>query len=79
MLECFFKDRRDGNNDWRWQTYLCSSWTGADPEPTDWPGNLYDGPGYNPFHHVPPGHGPVLWWAEQEAELSDDPFSDDDE
>ena len=39
---CFFKDRRDGNNDWRWQTWLKTDWTGADPPPTEWRGNVHD-------------------------------------
>ncbi len=41
-LECYFKDRRDGNNDWRWQTWLKTDWTGADPPRTEWRGNVHD-------------------------------------
>eukprot|EP00966_Prymnesium_polylepis_P099283 2299600-Prymnesium_polylepis.1 len=26
VQEVFFKDRANGNNDWRWQTYLCSGY-----------------------------------------------------
>ena len=33
-----FKDRRDGNTDWRWQSYLRADWAGADPAPLPYHG-----------------------------------------
>lgn len=48
----FFKNRRDGNNDWRWQSWLKADWNGSDPPPTDWAGNSNDGPGYDPLHYT---------------------------
>ena len=33
-----FKDRRDGNIDWRWQSYLRADWAGADPAPLPYHG-----------------------------------------
>ena len=42
VAEVFFKDNRNGNNDWRWQTHLKNGWAGADGEYTDWPDNEHD-------------------------------------
>ena len=47
VMTVHFKDRREGNNDWRWQTWLTAGWTGDDPAPTEWPGNAHVGPGYH--------------------------------
>jgi hypothetical protein len=47
VQEVFFKGRRDGNDDWRWQTYLCTNWAGPAGEYSDWPGNMYEGIHYN--------------------------------
>ena len=67
--EVFFKDRRDGNNDWRWQTYLRSDWMGADPLPSNWPGNDFDDPGYDQFD----------WGYDEEDDDDDDDDFDEDE
>ena len=49
VVEVFFKDRRHGNNDWRWQTWLKTDWNGADPPQLFWPGNAHEEMGYSPF------------------------------
>ena len=52
IKEVFFKDNASGNNDWRWQTYLCDGWPGDRSPPADWPGNDHDDPWYNPDEFV---------------------------
>ena len=78
VVEVFFKDRRHGNNDWRWQTWLKTDWNGADPPQLFWPGNAHEEMGYSPFMY-----GELVDNEDddedEEEEEDDDEDSEDDE
>ena len=62
-----FKDRRDGNTDWRWQSYLRADWAGADPAPLPYHGRgllasdvgMSPGGGRRCFSPSPPGNAAI--------------------
>ena len=79
LMECFFKDVRGGNNDWRWQTWLKTEWTGADPPQSNWSGNAHEHAGaYHAFMHHD-GDGDDVDNDDDESESDDDEEEDEEE
>ena len=78
VMEVFFKGRRHGNNDWRWQTWLKTDWNGADPPQTNWPGNAHEDMGGPPMGFMGDDEDDDEDDEDDEEEEEDDDDDDDE-